>query len=232
MVAHLLLRYIVLIFQSSYSKIPLDGSVGHHYVGDTEKAKDVGTGKEIPSRVEFFGVPLDVCVDAFHFCLEHIIGGLDSEGVNNGWSRHGHGMGTVQEAALPQGGAGVGRDTRMPTLNHTDASIVGKLVDGSDRNLVHGTAREAQVAGNVENVIWLIELRRRGRYNVPSQQSPPLVLDARNGLELSRIDAIRFVDVTTSVAKGERNSSVFQELFRHTASYLAGPKDQTALSFQ
>ena len=66
--------------------------VYHHFVGDSQKPSNVGTGKQVSACVEFRCRALHLIVDSGNLCLETFVRGLASQAGDESWSSECHGV--------------------------------------------------------------------------------------------------------------------------------------------
>lgn len=204
----------------------------HHDIRHAHEAKNIGTRVQITTSVKLGCRSLDISVDSCDFRLEFLVRSACSQRVNNARGRQGHIVRSVEHAAFLESLASIGSDGRVTAFHNALAAIVGQLIHVILVDFVHGTAGEAQIARNIENILGIIEFRRSTANDVAAKQGATFVLDFGNGLQSCFRNTIGFVDVTTGVRECQGNGAVFQQLFRQGACYLAATENQTAFAFE
>ena len=162
--------------------------------------------------VEFRRRTLDVVVNPPHLLLQGFVRQVMPVRVRDVASRQGDDVRSVHDAPILESLPSFDGDVFVPSLDHSDASVVRQFrhrvcVDEFERS-----AGKAQIAGNVEDARRLVEFRRGARNDVASQHGTPFHLDVGDGAQLALVDAVGFVYVSGLVGEGERDGSEFQEL--------------------
>lgn len=199
---------------------------------DTQEAEDVGTGEQIAAGVEFCGGALHVVVDPSDVLFQIVVCRAGTDRVDDGRPRQRHIVRPVHEAALLQDLPRTGRHGGVPAFDDALAAVVGEGFDGGLVEVVHPRAGEAVVARDVQDAFRVVELGRRRRDDVPSQQGPALVLDLVDGPELAVEDAVRLVHVPARVGERQRDRAVLEELRGKVPCDLPAPDDHAALSLE
>jgi hypothetical protein len=209
----------------------LDGAVGLHDVGDSQKAQYVGARVQVAPRVELGGGRLDVLVDPGDIFGQQFVGGASAEAVHDHVAREGHVVRPVQQSSLFEDLAGRRGHDGMSAFEDPLAAVVGEDFDRVGVELAKGAARDAVVVRDVQNVA-LAELGRGRANDVAAQQRAPLVLDLVDGPQLAGTEAIGLVHESARVGKGEGNGAHAQQLGRHRPGNLPTSQNQNALAGQ
>ena len=210
----------------------LDRTVIEHHIGHSEESGNVRAGIQVAALIELLRRELDVRIDPTDFLGQHLIRHGLAQGVDDGIARQRQSAGRVHQTALLQRLARLRRYGRVSTLHDALAPIIGKLANRRLVDVAHAGTGEAQIAGNVEHGLRIVELGRRRGDDVPAEEGASLVLDLVDGVEPADINAVGLIDVTRRIRKSDGDGPEFNQLLGDASGHLTGTDNETTLALQ